>query len=252
MDKRSELQEEWSDEGSKYLKKYKRGYFDVAMRTGKTRSAIFTINKLKCKKVLVLYPDLKIKNSWTGDLAKLKLSEDNYTFSHYISVKKCTDKYDIVIIDEFPEMSDKQLENVKELVNKLNCYVLGLSGTVSEESVKLALNELNMSMIVQYTAEQAIRDGIISNYQVTVHSVPLDNNKKYLKNSKGQLITEATKYQNFNFIIESNKRKGINNKFLYINRNNLVKNSISKNIYIKNLISKLKDRVLVFVGELQF
>lgn len=251
MDKRNELQEEWSDIGSKYLKKNKRGYFDVAMRTGKTSASLLTIQKLKCKKILVLYPDLKIKDSWLKDIARLKMNLDMFTFNHYMSTKKCTDKYDLIVLDEFPEMSDKQLENVKELVNKIDCYVLGLSGTVSKESEELALNELNMSMIVQYTAEQAIRDGIISNYQVTVHSVPLDNNKKYLKNSKGQLITEATKYQNFNFIIESNKRKGINNKFLYINRNNLVKNSISKNIYIKSLISKLKDRVLVFVGSIK-
>ena len=184
MDKRSELQEEWSDIGSRYLKKNKRGFYDVAMLTGKTITAIKTIQKLKCKKILVLYPDLKIKDSWTGDLAKLGLSEDNYTFSHYMSVKKCIDKYDIVILDEFPEQSEAQLNNVKELVNKLNCYVLGLSGTVSEESNKLAINELLMRMVVQYTAEQAIIDGIISNYQVTVHSVPLNDTKKYLKNSK--------------------------------------------------------------------
>lgn len=251
MDKRSELQEKWSDIGSKYLKKNKRGYFDVAMRTGKTITAIKTIQKLKCKKILVLYPDLKIKDSWTGDLAKLGLSEDNYTFSHYMSTKKCVDKYDIVIIDEFPEMSPAQLNNVKELVNKLDCYVLGLSGTVSQESAKLAYSELLMKEIVQYSAEDAIKDGIISNYQVTVHSIPLDNNKKYLKNSKDQPITEATKYQNFNYVIESNKRKGISNKFVYINRNNLIKNSISKNIYIKSLISELKDRVLIFVGSIK-
>ena len=251
MDKRSQLQEDFADKAVKYLKKEKRGYLDVAMRFGKVRTSLHTINKLKCKKILVLYPDLKIKDSWTGDLAKLGLPEDNYTFSHYMSVKKCTDRYDMIVIDEFPEMSDKQLENTKELINKLNCYVLGLSGTVSEESAKLAQNELNMKEIIKYSAEDAIRDGIISNYQVTVHSVPLDNVKKYLKNSKGDSITEYIKYQNFNYVIESNKRKGVNNKFIYINRNNLVKNSISKNIYIKNLISKLKGRVLVFVGSIK-
>ena len=251
MNKRSELQEEFANETVKYLKINRRGYLDVAMRFGKVTVSLLTIQKLKCKKILVLYPDLKIKDSWLKDIARLKMNLDLFTFSHYQSTKKCINNYDIVILDEFPEQSLNELKNVKNLIYNLNCYVLGLSGTVSKESEELALNELNMGMIVQYTAEQAIRDGIISNYQVTVHSVPLDSNKKYLKNSKGQLITEATKYQNFNFIIESNKRKGINNKFLYINRNNLIKNSISKNIYIKSLISKLKDRVLVFVGSIK-
>jgi superfamily II DNA or RNA helicase len=251
MDIRDKLQEDFADKTAKYLKKEKRGYLDVAMRFGKVTTSLLTIQKLKCKKILVLYPDLKIKDSWLKDINRLKMSLDMFTFSHYMSVKKCTDDYTMVILDEFPEASEAQKNNVISLINKLDCYVLGLSGTVSEESAKLALNELNMAMIVQYTAEQAIIDGIISNYQVTVHSVPLDNSKKYLKNSKGDDITEYTKYQNFNYIIESNKRKGVNNKFMYINRNNLVKNSISKNIYIKSLISKLKDRVLVFVGSIK-
>jgi superfamily II DNA or RNA helicase len=251
MDKRNELQKDFSTENVKYLKKNKRGYNDIAMRMGKTSVALLTIKELKCKKVLVLYPDLKIKDSWLKDIERLKMSLDMFTFSHYMSVKKCTDKYDICIVDEFPEMSTAQLNNVKELINNLNCYVLGLSGTVSEESRILALNELNMKGIVKYSAEQAIKDGIISNYQVTVHSVPLDNTKKYLKNSKGESISEHTKYLNFNYIIESNKRRGINNKFFYIQRNNLVKNSISKNKAILDLMKTLNGRVLTFVGSIK-
>lgn len=251
MDKREILQKEFSDKNVEYLKKNKRGYNDISMRMGKTSVALLTIQKLKCKKILVLYPDLKIKDSWLKDIERMKMSLDMFTFSHYMSVKKCIDTYDICIIDEFPEMSSKQLENTKELVNKLNCYVLGLSGTVSEESRLLAENELNMKEIVKYSAEQAIKDGIISNYQVTVHSVPLDNMKKYLKNSKGESISEYTKYLNFNYVIEANKRRGVNNKFFYIQRNNLVKNSISKNKAILNLLKTLDGRVLVFVGSIK-
>ena len=252
MDKRGILQKEFSDKNVEYLKKNKRGYNDIAMRFGKTKNAIMTINKLKCKKILVLYPDLKIKDGWLGDLAKLGLSSDNYTFSHYMSVKKQDlIRFDMVVLDEFPEMSETQLKNTKFLVDVLNCYVLGLSGTVSEESRLLAENELNMKEIVKYSAEQAIKDGIISNYQVTVHSVPLDNIKKYLKNSKGESISEYTKYLNFNYVIEANKRRGVNNKFFYIQRNNLVKNSISKNKAILNLLKTLDGRVLVFVGSIK-
>ena len=251
MDKRSELQKDFANKTVEYLKRKERGYLDVAMRFGKVTTSLLAIQKLKSKKILVLYPDLKIKDSWLKDISRLKMNLDMFTFSHYMSVKKCTDKYDICIIDEFPEMSLAQLNNTKELINKLNCYVLGLSGTVSEESRLLAQNELLMHEIVKYSAEDAIRDGIISNYQVTVHSVPLDNMKKYLKNSKGQTITEYTKYLNFNYVIESNKRKGINNKFFYIQRNNLVKNSISKNKAILNLLKTLDGRVLIFVGSIK-
>ena len=251
MEVRNKLQKEFAEKSAKFLKKEKRGYLDVAMRFGKVTTSLLSIKELKCKKVLVLYPDLKIKDSWLKDIARLKMSLDMFTFSHYMSIKKCIDNYDICIIDEFPEMSPAQLNNVTELVNRLDCYILGLSGTVSEESRLLALNELNMKEIVKYSAEEAIKDGIISNYQVTVHSVPLDNTKKYLKNSKGESISEYTKYINFNYIIESNKRRGINNKFFYIQRNNLVKNSISKNKAILDLIKTLDGRVLTFVGSIK-
>lgn len=251
MTKQDIIQNNFSSQNEEYLKINKRGYCDIAMRVGKCRIALQTIRKLKCKRILVLYPDLKIKDSWTTDLAKLGLSEDNYTFSHYMSIKKCIGKYDIVILDEFPEMSLAQLNNVKELIDRLNCYVLGLSGTVSDKSKQLANNELGMYMINQYTAEEAINDGLISNYQVTIHTIPLNNTKKYLKNSAGNSITEATKYANFNFVIESNRRKGIPNKFTYLNRARLVKNSISKDLALKDLLSKLEGRVLVFVGSIK-
>ena len=252
MDKREQLQKDFSNKNAEYLKKNKRGYNNIAMRMGKTSVALLSIKNLKCKKILVLYPDLKIKDSWLKDIGRLKMSLDMFTFSHYMSVKKQDlITFDMVILDEFPEMSLAQLENTKKLINTLNCYVLGLSGTVSEESRLLALNELNMKEIVKYSAEEAIKDGIISNYQVTVHSVPLDNTKKYLKNSKGESISEYTKYINFNYIIESNKRRGINNKFFYIQRNNLVKNSISKNKAILDLIKTLDGRVLTFVGSIK-
>lgn len=251
MDKRSQLQEDFSNKAVKYLQREKRGYLDVAMRFGKVRTSLLTINKLKCKKILVLYPDLKIKDSWLKDIETMKISLDMFTFNHYISIKKCTDKYDIVILDEFPEASEAQKNNVINLINNLNCYVLGLSGTVSLDSKVISENELYMKQIIKYSAEDAIRDGIISNYQVTVHSVPLDTTKKYLKNSQGKLITESQKYANFNYVIEHNKRQGISNKFAYINRNNLVKNSISKNTYIKSLLKTLDGRVLVFVGSIK-
>ena len=251
MDIRNKLQDDFAEKGAKYLKKDKRGYYDISMRFGKIRTSLLTIQKLKCKNILILYPDLKIKDGWLKDIKDLGLNELNYNFSHYMSIKKCIGKYDLIILDEFCELSPAQLNNTKELINRLNCYVLGLSGTVSPESRLLAENELNMKEIVKYSAEQAIQDGIISNYQVTVHSIPLDNVKKYLKNSKGESISEYTKYLNFNYVIESNKRKGANNKFFYIQRNNLVKNSISKNKAILNLLKTLDGRVLVFVGSIK-
>jgi len=159
MDKRNELQEEWSDIGSKYLKKNKRGYFDVAMRTGKTSASLLTIQKLKCKKILVLYPDLKIKDSWLKDIARLKMNLDMFTFNHYMSTKKSTNKYDIVIIDELPEQSLAQLNIVKELVNKIDCYVLDLSEAIKliEEKYPAYMNGMGYILM---TLKKEIQDNV--------------------------------------------------------------------------------------------
>ena len=123
-------------------------------------------------------------------------------------------------------------------------YTLGLSGTVSSDTDM----EWDLTEIASYTTEEGINDGILANYQITVHYVELDNVIK-TKDKKGKLKTERERYSGYTWVIESKKRMRQDFMFLALARNRLSLSSIGKMNYVKKLLQKLSDkRVLVFTG----
>lgn len=61
----------------------------------------------------------------------------------------------------------------------------------SNQTVKELNEYFKAPIIVNYPIEQAIKDGMISNYEIHVISCKLDD-KIYFKNSKGKLVTEKS------------------------------------------------------------
>ncbi len=131
-----------------------------------------------------------------------------------------------------------------------NCkFILGLSGSISENTEKILLDELELPILIEYSIEEAITDGLISNYQITVHKVPLDDKKIIGKSKKGVGITEKRKYDNYTFVIEKLKEEKKDFMFLALSRNRILQSSIAKIDYTKKLLKTFIDkRVLVFTG----
>ena len=240
---KSKLQEIWSNT---FIEKGLQGLLSISPRTGKTICALKIATKIKAKKILVCYPDNKIKNSWIGDVEKLKF-KGNIIYTTYLSLHKHIDKYDIVIFDEIHSTSKAQREQMQNLL-KINKVWIGLSGSLSKQTI-IELNQyFKAKVIVEYTIEQAIKDGIIANYEIHVVTCKLDDVKK-TPNSKGKMLTEKQKCKNYTYVIENLIRQGKSIFMLSIARTRLVQNSISRIAKAKELLKQFKnEKVLIFTG----
>lgn len=244
MTKQDELQKEFVKKGIDFFKSYDRGYFNLAMRFGKCKTTIDLLIKMDVESVLIAYPDNKLRDTWMDECRLWGYDNPNITYVNFSSLKKYTEKeFDFFVIDEFHSCSENEREYAHTIMN--NCtYTLGLSGTVSEETD----GYWHMEQIAAYTTEQGIEDGILADYQISVHLVDLDDSIK-VKDKQGKLKTEKQKYAGYTWVIEKMKNEQRNFMHLALARNRLSQSSIGKMNYAKALLHSLKDkRVLIFTG----
>ena len=231
-----------------------KGILDICMRVGKTKIAIDIATSLINKdlfKVLILYPENKIGESWRQQIKTWSDWDSNnrvhITMYNYSSIEKAIDlDWDFVIFDEIHATSAMQRIHIDTIIAR-NSKVLGLSGTVSE-GTKEDLAGLDMHVIYRYSMDQAIEEGIIAPYQIHVHVVPLDDKIK-TKNKSGKYKTEKQQYDAYSYVIKKLIEEGKDVKFLFLHRNRVLQNSIAKFVKTKELLSDLHgERVLVFAG----
>lgn len=243
MNFRDRLQEKWATE---FIDKGGRGILHLCPRSGKTRTAIRIFCKIhrilgRRPKILICYPDKNIQQSWESDFKAVGYNNPNISYVTHVSLHKEVDnQYDIIVCDEIHLLSPNQMNNFNELQRNNDSYILGLSGTLSK-GTKLGLEAfLGLEVISEYSLEQAIKDGIISDYRITVLTTDLDN--KTIVDPKKKK-TEKQKFNALSYVI---KKKG-HSLFLNLARMRIIHNSLAKLQLTKNLLKSLKDeRVLVF------
>lgn len=168
MSLRNQRQREFAD----LVLDKKNGLLHVAARFGKIKTCF---NFLKPKdKVLIIYPKKPIKLSWLSDAEKWGFDLSNVKFTTTASLSKhIHGKFDWVIWDEPQEvLSPKVLTCIAELVK--NNKVIGLSGSLSAKTQAKILEWTGLEVIAEYTTSQAIKEGIITDYQISVMKIPLD------------------------------------------------------------------------------
>lgn len=222
------------------------GILNLCPRFGKIFTTINILEKLDDDiNILIAYPDLKIKSAWEEDFKKRKYKNQNITYTTHLSIKKHTAGfYDLVILDEIHLLSEAQIEAVKEL----QCVsVLGLTGTLSSHTEEILGLELKLPVLATYSIDQAIKEGVITDYEITVVGIPLDNKRK--NDYKGKLKTEKQQFDSYGYVIDQLERKGQNTMFLRLARMRVIQNSLAKMEKTKALLARHKDeRVLVFCG----
>lgn len=245
MSLRDERQQEFADE---WLRKGKCGILNLCPRFGKIRTSILIFNEMRPKRILIAYPDNKIKDSWKSDFELMGFDDSIVTYTTHLSLKKyVNEKYDIVVIDEIHLLSGAQMEACKELFKKNN-KVLGLTGTLSLSTENTLGEELGLIVVGDYSIEKAIEENVITDYEIFVHTVPLDNVEK--QNYKGKMRTEKQQFDAYTWAIDQAQRQNRNTMFLRLNRMRIVQNSVAKKNYTKKLLEKNfhDERVLVFCG----
>jgi superfamily II DNA or RNA helicase len=222
------------------------GILNLCPRFGKIYTTINILEKLdKNINILIAYPDLKIKASWEEDFKARKYKNPNITYTTHLSIKKHTGGfYDLVVLDEIHLLSEAQIEAVKELT----CTkVLGLTGTLSSWTEKTLREELDLTVLAEYPIEQAIEEGVIVDYQITVVTTPLDDVIK--RNYKGKWKTEKKQFDAYGWVIDQMERQGKATMFLRLARMRIIQNSVAKLNLTKRILDKYKDeRILVFCG----
>lgn len=234
-----------------WLKSNRKGIIYAAPRMGKCFIAINILEKLNPHStILVSYPDNKIRHSWEEDFEKRGYDNPNITFTTHLSLKKYIDKiFDIIIIDEVHLLSENQIEICKELF-KENSVILGLTGTLSSATRNTLYNELKLPVLATYSIEQAIQEGVITDYEITVVKVPLDNTK--MINYNGKFKTEKKRFDNFTWLIDKLEKEEKNTFFMRLNRMRVIQNSIAKLAKTKQLLQEFKEeRILCFCGTIK-
>jgi len=189
MTLRDKRQKEFADI---WMKHGKFGILNLCPRFGKIFTTINILEELKPKSVLIAYPDNKIKQSWKDDFEKGGYDDSHVTYTTHLSLKKYVEnQYDLIVIDEIHVLSEAQIEATRDL-KEINEHVLGLTGTLSSWTEKTLCDELSLCVLATYTIDQAIKEGVIVDYEITVVTVPLDNTRK--QQYKTKMRTEKQQF----------------------------------------------------------
>ena len=185
MTLRDQRQQEFAE---KWIRNGKFGILNLCPRFGKIRTTINIMKELKPDTVLIAYPDNKIKDSWKADFEALGIDDGHVTYTTHLSLHKHVEhQFDLVVIDEIHLLSEAQIEACKELLANNNA-VLGLTGTLSRWTEETLAQELDMMVIANYPIEQAIKEGVIVDYEIIVRLINLDD--KVPQDFKGKKKTE--------------------------------------------------------------
>lgn len=222
------------------------GILNLCPRFGKIYTTINILEKMDDDvNILIAYPDLKIKAAWEADFETRGYNNSNITYTTHLSIKKHTEvQYDLVILDEIHLLSEAQIEAVKEL----KCVsMLGLTGTLSSNTERTLNEELKLCVLAEYTIDQAIQEGVIVDYQITVVHVPLDNQTKI--DYKGKMKTEKQQFDAYGWVINKLQKEGKDTMFLRLSRMRIIQGSLAKLNKTKELLAKhANERILVFCG----
>jgi superfamily II DNA or RNA helicase len=244
MSLREQRQKEFAD----IWMKEKWGILNLCPRFGKIYTTINILEQMpKDISILIAYPDVKIKDSWEEDFKTRKYNNPNITYTTHLSMHKhANNMYDIVIIDEIHLLSDAQLDAAYDVTLR-NPQALGLTGTLSSWTEAELYQRLQLPVLAHYPIEQAIEEGVIVDYQITVLKVPLDN--IVVQEVKGKERTEKKHFDACSWVIDKLDREGKNTMMLRLKRMRIIQNSIAKLALTRQLLQKYnQERVLVFCG----
>lgn len=167
MNKREILQKQFSNE---IIKNNYTGIFLLSPRFGKTKVVIDAINGLYSWNVLISTPREDINKAWLSEFIKWDLDFTPTVICNNSLLKQKGKDIDLLVIDECHLLSDNQINNIKILKPK---RLLLLTGTLGQGRLTKLKTLLKTDMCVSYTIDDAIRDNIISDYEINIIKVDL-------------------------------------------------------------------------------
>jgi len=233
----------------------KRAGLDVSMGVGKTYiglqylDTLFKAANKPNAKFLIVAPKRDIFQSWEDDMQKFGLVYLNHhvVYSTYLSLTKHDPSdFDIVVLDEAHNTKANHLE----FLNRFNGWVLGLTGTPPkwEQSEKGQIMNSYYPIVFSYKVDNAVDHGILNDYSIFVHNLPLSKGKT-IKTSQGWYVSEEGQYNWITGKLES----AVSDKdkfFANIQRINFLKQYQTKEEYVKKVLSIIpsEEKCLIFAN----
>jgi superfamily II DNA or RNA helicase len=220
------------------------GILHLCPRFGKCRTAIHIFKTVEDAKILIAYPDIKIKQSWLDEFKKVGYVNKNITFTTHLSLKKHkAEPWDLIVLDEIHLLSDAQIGVVQDMGDTK----LGLTGTLSHWTERELRKRLGLEVVARYPMELAIAEGVITDYEINVVTVPLDD--KIVQTFGTKRRTEKRQYDAYTWAIGKLMDENRDTKFVRLGRMRTIQGSLAKVRKTKELLQKFKgERILVFCG----
>lgn len=229
------------------------GILDISPRVGKSKILLDSLKGSK-KKIAIIAPYQSIVDSWGEEITKWSTGLD-ITLHCSKSVNKVKNA-DILVVDEIQTLSDRQINTIKKL-NIAN--IIGLTGTLSVDTENKLGNELGLDVIYTYSIDQAIKDGIIANFDVVIVkcnlnstrvNVPSGSKKKpIMRSEKSHYDFLTTNYEKFKKLSWTDRSFEFLKDYYMSKRRDFIYTAQSKIDVAKRIVSK-GNRALVFTGRI--
>jgi superfamily II DNA or RNA helicase len=232
----------------------------VAMGVGKTLIGLRDMDRLLAgdqlsgpvtKLFLVAAPTQAILDSWTQEAHKFGLTHllDHVDFTTYRSLSKMlgSGHYHKLYLDECHALKDSHEPGLKAHAARKKS-ILGLTGTppAQANSEKGRLVATYCPILIDYTTDEAVLAGLLNDYRLVVHRLPLSALRDYqitFKSGSQFTTSERENYQYWNARLANAAQDKLPVETLRILRMQAMMNYPSKGRYIAHLSSQLSEKV---------
>ena len=230
--------------------KYKRSSAVMSMGSGKTKLGLMHMQYYlhDQSRYLVVAPKRSIFQSWIDDCKKFECEEllEHITFTTYLSLSKNKTDYDCVYLDEMHSLLDTHLD----WLNSYRGRILGLTGTAPKRGSKADIVYKYCPVKFTYTVDTAIDDKILNDYEIHVHTMPLDTRNNIKKESKKTGIWYTSEHKQYSFwnskLQNASSDKEV--RFLRIMRMKTLMSLPSKEKYATHLMNNTANKCIVFAN----
>jgi superfamily II DNA or RNA helicase len=206
------------------------------------------------KPFLVAAPTQAILDSWPQEARKFGLTHllDHLAFTTYRSLGKAlaAGPYHKLYLDECHALKDAHEPGLKAHVAKKRS-ILGLTGTppAQANSEKGRLVATYCPIVVDYTTDEAVLAGLLNDYRLVVHRLPLRTERDYVLTTKSGSQFTTSERENYHYWskrLANAAQDPLPVETLRILRMQALMNYPGKGRYMHYLADQQPDKVLLF------
>lgn len=233
------------------------GMWVIAPRVGKSKIIIDAVGSGKWNNwdIVIATPREDINQTWLWQFAEWGNNVNEVPLPIcFASLKKIKTRPKLLIIDECQMLSPAQADTIKRIDPERLMFVTGTANQYTRGFIKYWFG---IDPTMEYTIDEAIRDGIIANFHVYIVKVPMKVGKKISANVGGtwMKITERQAYDYYTSMFDQlkiqerlNPDVGVIKEMFARKRAEVIYDGVEKIAVAKSIQERITERVLVFTA----